>query len=33
MADTLSGSIGKDEAFVIDNIVDDNVGEDEIPNF
>lgn len=29
----LSGSTGKDEAFIIGSVVDDSVGEDRIPNF
>ena len=32
-AETLSGSTGEDEAFVISSTIDDSAGEDGIPNF
>ena len=32
-AETLSGSTGEDEAFVIGSTIDDSAGEDGIPNF
>ena len=33
MAETISSSIGEDEALVIGSIVDYSAGEDGIPNF